>query len=61
METVKVVRCKNCVFWDVTWEPNVNYDPEEEYHYCPIIDRPTESNFFCSEGVTAKDYFKEEG
>lgn len=45
METVKIVRCKNCQYWDEDWKPTVNFG-QEDYHYCDIIDKPTRSEFF---------------
>lgn len=49
-ETIEIVRCKNCCFWDECWSPAVCFD-DTEYHYCDILDRPTKSEFFCAEGV----------
>lgn len=54
MEFVKIVRCKECVNWDITWSPIADYYDQEEYHYCPINDRNTESNFFCASGESVQ-------
>jgi len=49
-EATKLIRCKNCCYWDETWEPEVNF-ANTGYHYCVILDRPTYSDFFCAEGL----------
>ena len=49
-EATKLIRCKNCCFWDEIWDPAVSFD-NTDYHYCNILDRPTYSDFFCAEGL----------
>lgn len=50
-ETAEIVRCKNCIYWDEDWEPTWPNIDNKIYNYCDIIDRSTDSDFFCAEGV----------
>lgn len=43
-DAVKVVRCKDCLNWDLNWKPR--YYPDG--HYCPFIDLVTDGEFYCS-------------
>ena len=44
---VEVVRCKDCKYWDIDWTPDKRYPNE---HWCPYVDQPTESEFYCADG-----------
>lgn len=46
-ETVKIVRCKDCLYWDRDWKSSNNIN-NVIYHYCPLIDKETDGDFFCS-------------
>lgn len=44
-EFVKVVRCKDCVYWD-DWEDERTIG----WRYCAMIDTKTEGSWFCADG-----------
>ena len=43
-DIVEIVRCKHCKNWDKSWQTI------EGCHYCGMIDKQTEGNFFCGDG-----------
>jgi len=53
-ETVKIVRCKNCQYWDRDWKSRYNTENVTP-HYCPLIDKETDDDFFCSYGAVRFD------
>lgn len=43
-EYVPLIRCKYCKNWDKSWQTI------EGCHYCGMIDKQTEEEFFCGDG-----------
>lgn len=41
---LKIIRCKDCKYWDTTWQND--YAPN--YHYCPMIDGAHRNDFYCA-------------
>ncbi len=44
VEITRLIRCKDCMYWDKSWQTI------EGCHYCGMIDKQTEGNFFCGDG-----------
>lgn len=44
IDAVPVVRCRDCMNWDISWIPRYYKDG----HYCPFIDLVTDGEFYCS-------------
>ena len=40
-----IIRCKDCKYWDTTWQND--YAPN--YHYCPMIDGTRRNDFYCAD------------
>lgn len=40
----EIIRCKDCMYWDKSWQTI------EGCHYCGMIDKQTEGDFFCGDG-----------
>lgn len=38
------IRCKDCMNWDTTWQN----DWAKNYHYCPVIDRTCNGDWYCA-------------
>lgn len=47
----EVIRCKDCEHWDTTWESD--YAPN--YHFCPMLGRMSEGDFYCSDAERRTD------
>lgn len=45
VDAVEVVRCKDCVNWQIEWEPN--HCEGKPHHYCGMVDQVTDQYFFC--------------
>ena len=44
---IKVVRCRYCKNWEDDWQPE---SVEEGRHFCPMIERFPDGNFYCADG-----------
>lgn len=51
-DVVEVVRCRECIFWDTSWEPGVGI--KGGAYYCPRCHLVTLKDSFCS-GACRKD------
>ncbi len=51
-DVVEVVRCRECIFWDTSWNPGVGM--KGEAYYCPRCHLVTLKDSFCS-GACRKD------
>lgn len=51
-DVVEVIRCRECIFWDASWNPGVGM--KGEAHYCPRCQLVTLKDSFCS-GAYRKD------
>lgn len=49
IDAVPVVRCRDCMYWDKSWQTI------EGCHYCGMIDKQTEGDFFCGDGEREKE------
>ena len=47
----EVIRCKDCKYWDTTWESD--YAPN--YHFCPMLGRMREGDFYCADAERRTD------
>ena len=47
----EIVRCKDCVNWDTTWQN----DYAQNYHYCPMIDGTRRNDFYCADAERRTD------
>lgn len=57
-DVVEVVRCRECTFWDTSWNPGVGVTGEA--HYCPRCHLVTLKDSFCS-GACRKDGGQDNG
>ena len=57
-DVVEVVRCRECIFWDTSWNPGVGM--KDEAYYCPRCHLVTLKDSFCS-GAFRKDGGKDDG
>ena len=47
----EVIRCKDCKYWDTTWQN----DDAPNYHYCPMLDGIREDDFYCADAERRTD------
>ena len=47
----KIIQCKDCKNWDITWENN----GAKNYHYCPLIDKMRHGDWFCADAERRTD------
>ena len=47
----EIIRCKDCKYWDTTWQND--YAPN--YHYCPMIDSTRRNDFYCADAERRTD------
>jgi hypothetical protein len=57
-DVVEVVRCRDCVFWDTSWDPGVGM--KGGAYYCPRCHLVTLKDSFCS-GACRKDGGQDNG
>lgn len=57
-DVVEVVRCRDCIFWDTSWNPGVGMNGEA--YYCPRCHLVTLKDSFCS-GAYRKDGGQHDG
>lgn len=50
VDAVEVVRCKDCKYWDTTWEPT-----NSDGYYCSMIDLISDDDFYCAHGERKTD------
>lgn len=41
----EIIRCRDCKYWDTTWESAWAKD----YHYCPLIDGTSKGDWYCAD------------
>ena len=49
VKITRLVRCCECEFWDRDWTPTEMRDYVMEWHYCPMIDKNSRSDWFCAD------------
>lgn len=49
LPTVEVIRCKDCQYWQTEWETAGGH------HFCPMVDRGTDEQFYCADGERRDD------
>ena len=47
----EIIRCKDCMNWDTTWQN----DWAKNYHYCPMIDRTCNGDWYCADAERRTD------
>ena len=47
----EIIRCKDCVNWDTTWQ----IDWAKNYHYCPIADGVRNGDWYCADAERRTD------
>lgn len=57
-DVIEVVRCRECVFWDTSWDPGVG--AKGGAYYCPRCHLVTLKDSFCS-GACRKDGGQDNG